>query len=375
MAARPRDRRRKDWPAGLREPRPGYYTWRHPDGKDMAIGRVTLAQAKQEAIAANEYLAAQRPTLLERLTGAANTVEQLLEKMPAPPNKNTAKTWRSLDKKIKAGIGTLTCSGLTVKHCADLLQIEIDAGRDRTAQAMRSRLVAVCAKGMALGWMDSNPAEPTETPKVTVQRSRLTLEQFQAIHAKAPQVNEWLAGAMLVALLSGQSREVIAGLRRPMRGPELLTVRRGKTGVVIEIPLALRLDVLGMTLSGALDACESGIRSLRTGCDYIVHHAREFGNAPLGSGIHPDNLSHSFTEARRLAGIPDVLPDGKGAPTFHEIRSLAKRLYNAQGNVPTKDLLGHLTEEMSDLYGDPRGAEPIRVVLGPQVTHKSKRAE
>jgi hypothetical protein len=209
--------------------------------------------------------------------------------------------------------------------------------------------------------MDGNPADPTETPAVVVQRARLTLEMFQRIHARAPEVAPWLPGAMLVALVSGQPREVISGLRRGMRGPELLTVRRGKTGVVIEIPLSLRLDPLGMTLADALDACDSGIRSLRSGRDYIVHHSREFGNAPLGGKVHPDNISHSFTEARRLAGIPDELEDGKQAPTFHEIRSLAKRLYKAQTGVDSKALLGHLTEKMSELYADPRGAEPIRV--------------
>jgi integrase len=89
-----------------------------------------------------------------------------------------------------------------------------------------------------------------------------------------------------------------------------------------------------------------------------------WGNAPAGSRVHPDRISHAFTEARRLAGIPDVSPDGKGAPTFHEIRSLAKRLYDKQGGVDTKALLGHSTDKMGALYGDPRGVEPIRVSVG-----------
>jgi hypothetical protein len=356
---RPRDRRRRDWPAGLREPRPGYFTWRHPSGKEMAIGRVTLAQAKQEAIAANEFVLSQRPSLVERLTGAGNTVGQLLDRMPEPPNKNTAKSWRSLDKKIRAAHGEMPCHALTVAHCAELIEAEIEAGHARTAQALRSRYVAVCAKGMTLGWMDANPAEPTDAGKVEVQRGRLTLEMFRAIHAKAAEVKDWLPGAMLLALVSGQDRSTIAGLRRSAIGPEFLTVQRGKTGVRIEIPLTLRLGVLGMTLADALRACDSGLRAIRR--DYVVHHRREFGNAPIGGKIHPDNISDSFTEARRLAGIPDVLPDGKLAPTFHELRSLAKRLYKAQGDVDSKALLGHLTEEMSDLYGNPRGAEAIRV--------------
>lgn len=331
----------------------------------MTIGRVPLFHAKQEAIAANEFVSAQQPSLVERLTGAGNTIAQLLDKMPKAANPNTAKSWRSLDKKVRATLGALACRALTVKHCAELIQTEADAGHARTAQALRSRLVAVCAKGMTLGWLDENPAEPTAAEPVTVQRSRLTLDSFRAIHAKAADVKDWLPGVMMLALVSGQDRSTLAGLRRSVNiGPEFLKLKRGKTGVEIEIPLALRLDVMGLTLAEALKGCESGIRSLKAGRDYVIHHRREFGNAPLGGKVHPDNISEAFTEARRLAGIPDVLPDGKGAPTFHEIRSLAKRLYKSQGGVDSKALLGHLTEEMSDLYGNPRGAEPIRVSMG-----------
>ena len=89
---------------------------------------------------------------------------------------------------------------------------------------------------------------------------------------------------------------------------------------------------------------------------YLVHHVSVYGNAPAGSKVHPDRISHAFTEARKLAGIPD-----EGAPTFHELRSLCKRLYEAQGGVDTKALLGHATEKMSALYADSRGAE-VKVV-------------
>ncbi|MBK1712782.1 hypothetical protein CKO43_08320 [Rubrivivax gelatinosus] len=81
-------------------------------------------------------------------------------------------------------------------------------------------------------------------------------------------------------------------------------------------------------------------------------------------------MSHAFTEARSLAGIQDTLPDGKGTPTFHEVRSLSKRLYKAQGDVDTETLLGHATERMSNLYDDPRGAEAINVRVGAHVQTK-----
>ena len=50
---------------------------------------------------------------------------------------------------------------------------EIGAGRARSAEALRSRLIAVCRKGMAEGWMDSNPAEATEKTDVPVMRELL----------------------------------------------------------------------------------------------------------------------------------------------------------------------------------------------------------
>jgi hypothetical protein len=362
---RPRDRRRRDWPAGLREPRPGYFTWRHPSGKEMAIGRVSLEQAKQEARAANDFVASQKPSLLEKLTGATNTVAGLLEKMPASSNKNTAKSARSLDKKIRAKLGDLPCHALTVAHCAELIEGELEAGRERTAQALRSRLDAVCKRGQQLGWLEFNPAEPTQTREVKTKRARLTLEQFRAILEKAPEVNEWLAGAMWLALLTGADRSTLASLERSAIGPECLTLRRGKTGVTIEIPLRLRLEAVGMTVADALAACRSNVVSKYR---FVIHHAREFGNAPLGSSVHPDNLSHSFAVARELAGIA-----GDHPPTWHEIRSLAKRLYLEQGDVDTKALLGHKTEKMSDLYADPRGSAPVRVAYNPQIPHSPKR--
>lgn len=362
---RPRDRRRRDWPQGLREPRPGYYTWRHPDGKDMAIGRVSLEHAKQEARAANDFVASQKPSLLERLTGAANTVSELLEQMPVSSNKNTAKSSRSLDKKIRAKLGALPCHALTVRHCAELIEGEMKLGRDRTAQALRSRLDSVCKRGQQLGWLEFNPAEPTQTREVKTRRERLTLKQFRAILEKAPEVNEWLGGAMLLALLTGADRSTLASLERTAIGTEFLTLHRGKTRVTIEIPLRLRLEALGMTVADALAACRSNVVSKYR---YVIHHARQFGNAPLGSSVHPDNLSHSFAAARDLAGIA-----GDHPPTWHEIRSLAKRLYLEQGDVDTKALLGHKTEKMSDLYADPRGSAPVRVAYSPQDSGNPKR--
>jgi len=180
------------------------------------------------------------------------------------------------------------------------------------------------------------------------------MEQFNAIYEKAPEVAPWLQNAMLLALVSGQDRSTIA--RWPINSVKdgLATVQRSKTSVKIEIPIDLRMDAIDLSLADVIARCKStGIIS-----KYLIHHVRNEGRAKRGSHIKLGTVSEKFKEARNLAGI-----DGDNAPTFHEIRSLAKRTYDAQGGIDTKALLGHMTDEMAEMYADNRGLEPVRVSI------------
>lgn len=355
MNAARRSARKRDWPRGLYEPRPGYFIWRHPTtGKTMAIGAVPLAVARNEALAANQFLADQKPSLVERLDGVETcTVAQLLEKIPTPEKINTAKTTRSLDKRISAFMGDRACDAVSTKLCADLIDEVLAEGKERLAQAVRSRLVAVFNFGITKGLLDSNPADPTARPDATVKRGRLTLEQFQAIYAEAPKVSEWLQQAMMMALVTGADRATISSTPRDCIKGDCMLIRRVKTGVLIGVPLDLRLDAVGVSVRE--------VAKHRTGVisPLLLHHVSPWGNAPTGSKVHPDRISHAFTEARKLAKIPD-----EGAPTFHEIRSLCKRLYMKQGGVDTQALLGHADEKTAGIYADPRGIEPVFVKVG-----------
>jgi hypothetical protein len=301
------------------------------------------------------------PSLVERISGGGHTLAELLDEMPVSDVTNTAKAQRSQDKRIRAELGAKACASLSVKDCAAFVEGIEEEGKARSAQAMRSRLMAVCQRGQQLGWMTSNPAEVTRQPSVEVKRGRLTIESFMAIYEKAAEVAEWLPKAMRLALLTGADRATVAGMTRAMVADGLLTYNRGKTGAWIAVPLSLRLDVAGWSLADVV-AERSGVLS-----KFLVHHVKQWGNAPAGSGVHPDRISHAFTEARKLAKIPD-----EAAPTFHEIRSLCKRLYEAQGGVDTKALLGHATDRMADLYANPRGVEPVRIRVStePQVNRK-----
>lgn len=358
MAARPRIRKRANFPANLHEPRPGYYVWRDPrDKKTHVIGRVPLAEAIHEAQNCN--LVAERSkagkTLAERIDAGRETMSDLLAKMPTEGLKrNTLTMLRSYDKAIKGAIGHIECRALTVKDVSGILEPIKEAGKMRWAQSIRSRLNAVCNKGVALGWMDKNPCAVTEKIKAKVKRRRLTLDEFQAIRAKAGEVSDWLENAMLLALISGQDRSTVARWQRSAVKGDAVIVQRSKTDVMIAIPTALRMDAIGMSLADVIARCKStGIVS-----KYLIHHVRPVATAKRGDPVGLQSITGAFTKARELAEIT-----GDDAPTFHEIRSLSKRLYMEQGGVDTRALLGHLTDAMSDLYANSRGLEPIKVKI------------
>lgn len=353
MNAARRSIKRREWPRGLYESKPGYYVWRSKTGKTLAIGATTLTHAKEEAKAANEYEADTAPKLVDKLSGAAHTIGDVLGKMKPAKADNTARTWKSLDKIIRAGLGHVACGSLTVAQCAELVESIADGGKQRSAEAVRTRLVQVCRRAQRLGWMESNPAEVTESPDVDVKRGRLTLATFQAIYAKAPEVATWLQRAMMIGLVLGADRMTIAGLQRANVADGLLTYRRQKTGAWVAVPLVLRLNAVGVSLE-ELVAHRGKVLS-----PYLLHHTKAQGQAKLGAPVHPDTISQAFTDARKLAGIPD-----EKAPTFHELRSLCKREYEKQGGVDTKALLGHAGERAAELYADPRGIEPVRVKVG-----------
>jgi integrase len=335
----------------LYEPRPAYYVWRAPSGKVYALGSIPLAHAIHQAMQANAHILAEQPSLVERMTGADHTVSDLLDKMPAPAAQKSQATYRWLDGIIRREIGTLPCYSLTVAKVAAV--VEAHAAKPRSAQAIRARLVHICRRGQQLGWLDANPAAVTQGPKVVVQRKRLTLDDFRAIYAAAPRVAPWLQRGMMLALVLGCDVSTLCGLTRSNVADGLLTYRRAKTGAWIAVPTVLRMDALNVSLADLVSARSAVISP------YLVHHTTTQSQTRPGDRINPRTMSGAFTQAVRLAGIT-----GDSPPTMHELRSLARRTYAAQGNVDVKALLGHSGEKVSELYGDPRGVEPVKVRVG-----------
>lgn len=257
----------------------------------------------------------------------------------------------------------------------------VNAGKARLAVATRSTLIDVFSEAHATGTLASslpNPVSLTMVPKAEVKRARLTLDAYQTIwpHCEelGKRIGAWQPNSVLLAIVTGQRLEDV-GIMQFKRGRDweaawlafqrgekhpihpypfvednLLWIVQQKTGALVRIPLALRLNAINLSVEEVIDRCRSSTVVSR----YMVHHTIPFGHAPAGSAVHINTISRQFSEARKLSGL--TWETSKTPPTFHELRSLSERLYRDQG-IDTKKLLGHRHARMTEVYNDPRGAE------------------
>ena len=190
------------------------------------------------------------------------------------------------------------------------------------------------------GWIDRNPAFPLKAPVVHVQRHRLSLEHWQAIHAwSVANQPPWVPRMMVLALVTGQRRSDLGKMSSSDVWDDCLHVSQLKTGMRLELPLALRLNAIGVSLADAIADC----RDYAAGTLTLL---RKHNGQPVCLA----SMSARFEEARN-AVIP--MPTSGLPASLHECRSLSERLYRAQG-INTMVLLGHRHQSMTDLYDDPR---------------------
>ena len=369
-------RQRKDprLPFGLRE-RGGYYSYTNPiDGREYGIGR-----NKREAIAqAIEANAAMRktPSLLDRISGADTTwgawcdvFEGLLAKRDRKPN--TVRTNKSQLNRLRRSFDAdRAAKAISTADIAAVLTAITDEGKDRTAQAFRAFLGDCFDRMIAKGIRTDNPARVTDVVNVKVKRARLSLEVFRMVYEQTELV--WLRNAMALALVTGQDRESAHHAKFSDFHDGCWWNERGKTGARITLPLDLRLDVFGMSLEDVVRQCRAtGIVSR-----HLVHQTKRTHGARVGRPMHVDLITREFSAEIERLGIDW---GEKSPPTFHEIRSLAVRLYEEQNGVinttgkankvssantvSTKELLGHTEEATTDIYRDGRG-EWVRFSIG-----------
>lgn len=351
----------KGFPPNLYE-RGGYFAWRDPrTGKEFGLGR-DRRSAITQAIEANHEVEGTRGrrSLIDRITvGKTITVgewctryEEILGERKLRPE--SRRIFASRLRAIRTAWEDMRIDAIDTREVASFIDQWERAGKKSMAKAMRSFVIDMFKEAQAKGWVKDNPASPTRAPAVEVNRSRLTLEAFLAIHAEALKMSApWVARGMELALVTGQRREDVATMGPKNVRDGRLWVVQAKTNTRVSIPLDLRLNVVGWSIEDVIGRCRDNVLS-----KHFLHHSRSISGAKAGEAVAPASLTSAFAKARDNTGL--TWDDGKKPPSFHEIRSLAARLYAEQG-VNAKSLLGHKSAATAALYQDVRGAEWIEV--------------
>lgn len=151
-------------------------------------------------------------------------------------------------------------------HAVSARLKELLPARSSTARRVLAELRDIYAEAIANDWADTNPAAAVKMPSHKIKRARLTYPTWQGMRALAqasPQ--RWVESMLLLALTTGQRRADLAKMRfsdivTDADGQQHLRVEQQKQagkgyGARVEIPLALRLDAIGMTLGDVVEHC------------------------------------------------------------------------------------------------------------------------
>jgi integrase len=349
VSPRRRSEKRRGFPPNLYETG-GYYSWRHPKtGEHFGLGR-DRSRSFREAIAANATLEPS-VSLVDRIKKkkAVTWGEWIPRYRDLLAKRTLAATTRRAYKSMLGRAEATFPADTPAEEVSTLMIAEaIDAlaeTKPRMAQAFRSFLRDSFRCMIAKGIRKDNPVDVTDFVNVQVQRARLTFEVFQALYNRAPTM---LKNAMALSLVSGQAREECCSIQFKDAHDGYLWIERGKTGARIALPLSLRLDRFGVCLDDVIRQCRTtGIVS-----HWLVHRIDKAKGARIGSHVHVDVLTRDFSAEVEKLGMDW---GGKQPPTFHEIRSLAGRMYKEQGNVNPQELFGHKDARTTAVYTDGRG--------------------
>jgi len=344
----------------FRKSRQSFY-WRNPvTGQEISLGRVSRREAIAQALEANNYIEQNYlpSALLDRIKEVPEfTFKKWIERYEVILARrnlkaSSMKLRNNQLSTLKDNFGPQAMERITTRDIAAFLESYVECGKRSMAVTLRSLLLDIFREAMVEGVVDRNPVEPTRTPAPEVRRERLSLEQFVAIRNAASGMGSWLENAMNIALLSGQRREDVTRMRFSDVIDGRLFVTQTKTGHKLAIPIDIKLEQIGLSLKQAIENCRVGNPSE----SLIYSSVRRGGRKP--GPVMPDAITQAFSEARELSKIKF----GSNPPTFHEIRSLASRLYEVgNGDEFAQRLLGHKNLSMTKKYLDSRGQEFVMV--------------
>lgn len=375
MAARPRKNNVSIpnlYPLYSRKVNKVYWRYKHPiTGKFHALGTDEV-EAIAIATEANARLAEQRTRQIMAISdriaiskGKAITTNTWLDRYWKIQDErlengdirlNTHKQKAKPVALLRESVGMKLISAVDVRDVAQILEYYIAEGQPRMAQVVRSVLIDIFKEAQHYGEVPPgyNPALATKQPRRRITRQRLNLDEWQKIFELADARHQYMGNAMLLALVTGQRLGDISNMKFSDIWDDHLHVIQEKTGSKLAIPLSLRLNAINWSLRDVVARCRDYAVS-----PYLIHFFRTTSMAERGAQVKSNTLTMNFSKARYNANIEW----GDGSPaTFHEQRSLAERLYEAEG-IDTQKLLGHKSPNQTARYHDDRGKDWVNVPL------------
>ncbi|CNK95802.1 tyrosine-type recombinase/integrase [Yersinia alsatica] len=357
MAARRRSAALRDLPPNLYVRNGGYYSYKDPrTGKEFGLGR-DKRFAINQAVEANMQFMDSGTTarLVDRINGVAIvTVSEWVKTYTDVLSKRGLKSKTITDYHSRLEVvgevfSSRSMDSISTKDIATLLNDYTNNGKAASAKLMRSFLTDFFREAVSEGVIYNNPVDATKNPKVEVKRARLSLDNFLAIRVAAAGMPAWVVDSMDLAIVTGQRVGDVRKMKWADIKDDKLFVEQEKTGMRLVIPLDLRIDTLSLSLRDIISRCEK--RPVK-GVTII--------SSEKGEPFADKTLTKRFARARDLASITW---EGTNPPPFHEIRSLASRLYEKEkGKEFAQKILGHKSSQTTDKYRDVRGSEWIEIV-------------
>lgn len=239
---------------------------------------------------------------------------------------------------LDAALGAKTLALITTRDVAEFL----DAKPPRMSNVFRTLINDVMNSAIAKGHLTVNPVTVTKNRRVKITRTRLEFDEFKRVLAVAA---EPFATAFELALVTLQRREDLSALNfTQIEGDTLKIVQQKR-----EARVAIKITG---ALARTLGRCNTGIDT-----PWVIHHRVRSHYHQPGDQVNVEALTRAFKKARDACGVQQDRPIDERA-SFHEIRSLGARLYEAKG-VDPQGLLGHKSRTMTEVYLDTRRNEWI----------------
>lgn len=181
------------------------------------------------------------------------------------------------------------------------------------------------------------------------KRRPIDTEGYAAVYEKAP---EWLQLAMDVSLVTLQARNEVCVMQHPHFRDGFLYVIRDKVSADTEMAF------IKIKLTAQIEDFQRRSRKLDDTVSPMIIHRKpdrtrqEWREGKLHwTAIKPQYLTRGFAEARDQCERYKAMPEDE-RPTFHEIRGLGSRLYEAAG-MSKKDiqaLMTHSNPKTTEVY-------------------------